>query len=103
MKKIKLSIAVFAMMFALTSGFTTVPAFLVDDGYYADKDNEPLTEQPISDPNESEVNIDLELTSISFTAWGEAHCEPDNNPLNICAVRIVEDEVMEPKFGTYFP
>lgn len=104
MKKFKFSVAILAIVFAIIgSAFINKNNILVADGFYANKDHDPDTEQlPLQD-DQSEVNIDDEVDDFdsNLSAWAEEHCfEPDNIT---CAVDIRNNIVMDRKLGTYQP
>lgn len=100
MKKFKISVALLAMLFAITSAFTPKSSSLIDDGFYANKDRDPSTEQSAALDDQSEVNIDGEVaTAGSFNNWVSLHCTTPNT--RMCAVEIENDAIVDPRLGSY--
>lgn len=100
MKKIKILVALLAVIFAVGSAFTTKAPSLVDDGFYANKDRNPSTEQDAGLDDQSEADINSEV-STTLSAWASLHCTDPTT--RTCAVEIVNDQVVQRIPGSYIP
>jgi hypothetical protein len=102
MYKKRLTAAILVIAFTAMSSFTSRNSMLTVDGYYANKDLNPATEQSAPSGNQSEVNIDAEVAAAgSFGAWHTFHCVPPW--IRICAVLIIGNTVVIVIYGNYVP